>query len=47
MINQDRGPRQNGVDFEDLNKLHKSSIDKWYRMRAGSGWKSWIAIFPR
>ena len=31
------GPRQNGVDLEDLNKRHRSSIDKWYRMCAGGG----------
>jgi hypothetical protein len=29
-------PRQNGVDLEDLNERHTSSIDKWYRMCAGN-----------
>jgi hypothetical protein len=31
------GRRQNDVDLEDLNKRHRSSIDKWYQMCAGAG----------
>jgi hypothetical protein len=33
------GPRQNGVDLEDLNSRHVRSIDKWYRMCTGAGSK--------
>jgi len=31
------GRRQNGLDLKDLNRRHVSSIDKFYRMCAGTG----------